>query len=137
MSVDNIGVFSMLLFLFIFIFALLGLQFFAKKSLIDKNGNLVPVGEILERYSTENLESTRACYDNIIYALHTVFIVFMSDGWNIVMYNNTSPFGENWGYYAMYFVILFMLGTKIMTGLFTAILLSHFDEDSGAEESLE
>ena len=37
----------------------------------------------------------------------------------------------------MYFVILFTLGTKVMTGLFTAILLSHFDDDGGEGDEEE
>ena len=93
--------------------------------------------EIIETYKLEVLIPTRLSFDNIYLSMNTIFVIIMGDGWNVVMYENTIGTGATWAPYAIFFVILFTLGNKIMLSLFTAILLSNFDDDGEGDEPKE
>ena len=134
-SLESIAIFTMLLILFMYIFALLGMQFFAKMSIQDLDGEFVLREEIIERYSHEILIPVRLSFDNIYLSMNTIFVIIMADGWNMVMYENIVSTGKNWAPYAIFFVILFTLGNKIMLSLFTAILLSNFEGGDEEDET--
>ena len=71
-----------------FIFALLGMELFAKTAILDGEGELV-VGRdnVQEMYvKGENFSVPRDNFDNIGYALTTIFIVIMGEDWNWSMY---------------------------------------------------
>lgn len=125
----------MLLLLFMYIFALLGMQFFAKRAVTDIDGVAVPNDEILERFqSGEPLISARTNFDNIGFSLTTVFCVIFAEDWNWSMYKNILAFGTQLHYYAMYFIAVFAFGNYVLFALFTAILLSHFDSEATEED---
>jgi hypothetical protein len=90
---------------------------------MDVNGEFIMHDEIIDTYKSEVLIPTRLSFDNIYHSMNTIFVIIMGDGWNVVMYENTIGTGSNWAPYAIFFVILFTLGNKIMLSLFTAILL--------------
>lgn len=71
-TLNDIGTFSILMLLFLFSFALLGMELFANKVKFDKDGNL----DLL------NGEAPNANYDNLLNAFTTVFIVLTADGWS-------------------------------------------------------
>jgi len=50
MSLEGIGVFTILLLLFMYIFSLLGMQIFANYSYVDVEGNAVLKEELYERF---------------------------------------------------------------------------------------
>lgn len=53
----------------------------------------------------------------------TIYVIIMSDGWNIIMYQNVLPNGIKWVPYSLFFVFMQIFGNKVMLSLFTAILL--------------
>ena len=85
-SIESMVPFSFLLILFIYIFSLLGMSFFGNDTFIDINGNIVLKNELVERYASEDLISVRSSFNNIYFAMNTVFVIIMADGWNFIMY---------------------------------------------------
>jgi voltage-dependent calcium channel N type alpha-1B len=111
------------MFLLIFIYALIGMQFFGL-DLIDENG-----------------EIPRSNFGTFSMSLLTIFQVLTGENWNEAMYVVI----YNYGYGAsIYFVTLIVLGNFMLLNLFLAILLKHIsdnvtegEEDSDDEESVE
>jgi hypothetical protein len=112
-TILGIGNYVILLFLFMYLYTLLGMQFFAGKfkfgsnGLYDKNGN-----------------TPRENFDTIWEAFITVTIIMIGDGWNNIMYYGMLSEGY---FFSIYFVSLFMFGNIIMLNLFLAILIGNFD----------
>ena len=86
----DIWPFAVLLFLFIYIFALLGMQFFANQMRFDDDG--YPLVVATEAWSAA--EATRLSFDNFMWAMTTVFVVLTGENWNSVMYDCWR--GTNW-----------------------------------------
>jgi hypothetical protein len=63
--------------------------------------------------------------------LTTVFIVFIGEDWNSVMYDHYRATGP---LTVAYFMFLFIFGNLILLNLFLAILLKNFEEPPGAAE---
>jgi len=87
-SLKDISNFSMLLGLFMYIFALLGMELFANIALVDEDDNLV-VGEenVLALYASGDWYTfPRDNFNSVWYALTTVFIVIIGEDWNWSMY---------------------------------------------------
>lgn len=101
--------FSLLLFLFVFIFALFGMQVFAGK-LKESDGAVA-----------------RFNFDTFAWSLVSVFSVLTCENWNEAMniaINSTSSAA------AIYYVALLYLGHYILLGLFLAIILSEFSSSN-------
>mmetsp|Transcript_15907 Transcript_15907/g.24534 ORF Transcript_15907/g.24534 Transcript_15907/m.24534 type:complete len:353 (+) Transcript_15907:2906-3964(+) len=113
-TLSTIGDYVILLLLFIYVFALLGMSFFAGKLKFDADDRYDPDGE-----------SPRTNFDHIVWSVITIFIVLLGEGWNDVMYlcNRSAS-----GFSAVYFVGLVFTGNIIMLNLFLAILLGNFDK---------
>lgn len=140
LSIEGVSNFSLLLLLFIFVFALLGMQLFCSLAYQDLDGNAVPVSELNQRRETEILIPLRTSFDNIWQAMNSIYVIIMGDGWNWVMYENVLPFGTGWRNYAIFFVFISVFGNKVMLSLFCAILLENFEaknDESENEESSE
>ncbi len=102
-TLTSIGPFTILLALFIYVAALMGMQFFA---------GMVP-------------GPPRANFDDLSSAIITIFIVLVGENWNEVMFDTANATG--WGA-TVYFCFLVVLGNFIMLNLFLAILLGNFEE---------
>eukprot|EP00756_Hemistasia_phaeocysticola_P027627 Hpha_TRINITY_DN16127_c2_g3::TRINITY_DN16127_c2_g3_i1::g.5243::m.5243 len=92
---------SLVLLLFIYVYTILGLQFFAKTYPSDERNN----------------------FSSLWQAAITVFVVTTGEGWSGIMetaMNSTNPAA------AAYFLSLFLLGHYIFTNLFIAILIDKF-----------
>ena len=63
--------------------------------------------------------------------LTTIFIVFIGEDWNSVMYDH---YRATNALTIVYFIFLFIFGNLILLNLFLAILLKNFEEPPGAEE---
>lgn len=86
-SLKDISNFSLLLFLFMFIFALLGMELFANIALIDEDENLVVGAENVQAlFATGIYEVPRDNFNNVGFALTTIFIVIVGEDWNWTMY---------------------------------------------------
>lgn len=102
-TLSSIGTFTILLALFIYVAALMGMQFFA---------GAVP-------------GPPRANFNSLHHAIITIFIVLVGENWNEVMFDTANAVG--WGA-TVYFCCLVVLGNFIILNLFLAILLGNFEE---------
>jgi hypothetical protein len=106
--------YTILTILFVYVFALLGMSFFAGKVLFDGDGNFDPL----------NGEAPRFNFDTILNASLSVFKVMIGENWNSAMYDHMRTAG---GSSCFYFISLVICGNIIMLNLFLAILLGNFD----------
>jgi len=118
-SISSIVALLVLLCLFIFIFALLGMQIFG--------------GRFLD-------EESRATFDNFFQACFTVFQILTGEDWNVVMYDGIQAYGgiKSMGPVAsIYFLILFICGNFILLNVFLAIAVDNLSTDGDEEEGGE
>jgi hypothetical protein len=114
-TLTTIGNYTVLLILFIYVYSLLGMQFFAGKLKFDENDKPDMVNGIPPR---EN-------YDSLGQSFITIFLILIGDNWNSVMYNCMRT-GSALA--SAYFITLILFGNIIMLNLFLAILLGNFDK---------
>jgi len=114
LTVLDLGNFSFIVFLAIFIFALLGMQLFGGRMCGLDDG-----------------EVPRHNFDTLLWALVTVFQVLTGEDWNAVMYDGMAANGNS---SALYFVLLLVIGNFLVLNLFIAILLTNFGQQEISEE---
>ena len=126
-TIRNIGPYIVLLCLFLYVFALMGMQFFAGQFKFADDGLGPP--------DYENGTIPRANFDSLGSAMLTTFACFIGDNWTYVMYDATRTVGS---IYAVYFVLVIAFGNIVMLNLFLAILLGNFDKarDFGGKKKL-
>ena len=114
-SIKDVSNFSVLLFLFIFIYTLLGRELFAYKVTFDESG----------RFSeSDDAKSPRNNFDTFFNALITIFIVLTGEQWNRIMYD---AYLFNKFLALAFFISLIIIGQMILLNLFLAILLENFN----------
>lgn len=81
-SLKEIGPFTGLLLLFIYLFALLGSELFAYKTIIDEDGNML-YGEKMKSFIAEGREIRypRINFNTFIESVTTVFILVNGEDW--------------------------------------------------------
>jgi len=142
-SIKDIGNFSLLLALFMYIFALLGMELFSNIAIIDENDNLVVGEEAVQALynSGEYFAMPRDNFNNVGTALTTVFIVIIGEDWNWTMYQWVRAYGAasavSYNIAIFFFLLLMIFGNIVLFSLFTAILLRNFDSVSSGEEQGE
>lgn len=105
-SLKDISSFSVLLFLLMFIYVLLGMELFAQQIEVDS-----PSGN-------------RANFNNFLNGFIVVFTVLTGENWDDTMFK----FAKMKGYLAViFFISLVIIGQMIFLNLFLAILLENFD----------
>ncbi|KTF83588.1 hypothetical protein cypCar_00017532 [Cyprinus carpio] len=107
-SVRSIASLLLLLFLFIIIFSLLGMQLFGGKFNFD--------------------ETRRSTFDNFPQSLLTVFQILTGEDWNSVMYDGIMAYGGPsfpGMLVCIYFIILFICGNYILLNVFLAIAVDN------------
>ncbi|XP_050572588.1 LOW QUALITY PROTEIN: voltage-dependent L-type calcium channel subunit alpha-1F [Cygnus atratus] len=121
-SMKSIASLLLLLFLFIIIFALLGMQLFGG------------------RFSFDETQTKRSTFDTFPQALLTVFQILTGEDWNAVMYDGIMAYGGPvfpGMLVCIYFVILFICGNYILLNVFLAIAVDNLADgdniNSGAE----
>merc|ERR1719382_461705 len=110
-SIASINALLVLLILFIFIFALLGMQIFGGRF---KN------------------EESRGTFNNFGQSCLTVFQILTGEDWNVVMYDGIEAYGGIRGMgaiAALYFIILFVAGNFILLNVFLAIAVDNLSTD--------
>lgn len=115
-TLGTIGDYTILLLLFIYVFALLGMSFFAGKLKFDEETDVLDL---------ENGVAPRINFDELGWTIITIFEVLLSEGWNDIMYNCMRATGYHT---ALYYIALVVAGNIIMLNLFLAILLGNFDK---------
>ncbi|RLN21075.1 hypothetical protein BBJ28_00010562 [Nothophytophthora sp. Chile5] len=121
-TLGEVGNFSVLFMLFIYIYALIGMQTFANQLRFDEHG--FPVGR---NHTAAYIP--RSNFDTMLWSVVTVF-----QNWNVVMLDGWRASG--WSA-VLYFISLVVLGNFIVLNLFLAILLGNFDESSDEERNIE
>ncbi|KAL5014501.1 hypothetical protein ScPMuIL_008771, partial [Solemya velum] len=108
-SMRSIASLLLLLFLFIVIFALLGMQLFGGRFNFPE-------------------EKPRSNFDTFVQSLLTVFQILTGEDWNEVMYKGIESYGgvSHFGVIVcFYFVILFICGNYILLNVFLAIAVDN------------
>jgi len=130
-TLRDVANFAVLLLLFMFIFALVGMQLFANKLCFDPETGR-PAEQVAPDVFAEDpgicpdpFERPRSHFDDLLWAFVTVFQVLTGENWNTVMYDCIR--GTSWAA-AVYFLALIIMGDFIVLNLFLAILLGSFDD---------
>nr|QQY02566.1 voltage-dependent L-type calcium channel subunit alpha-1F [Cryptocotyle lingua] len=117
-SVRSVASLLLLLFIFILICSLLGMQVFGG------------------RFNFTDDEKPRANFDGILQAMLTVFQILTGEDWNEVMYNGMNAYeGSNWYVgIVLYFIFLFIVGNYILLNVFLAIAVDNLNDDDDEDE---
>ncbi|CAL8367257.1 unnamed protein product [Lota lota] len=112
----------LLLFLFLIIFALLGMQLFGGK------------------FNFDETQMKRSTFDSFPQALLTCFQILTGEDWNAVMYDGIMAYGgpvfPNM-VVCIYFVILFVCGNYILLNVFLAIAVDNLAGGGGKKKEEE
>ena len=133
-TLKDIRNFAVLMFIFMFIYTLLGMEIYAHKTKFYDDDIQAAI-DVVEDPDYDGPSFTpRANFDFFLYALVVIFIVFIGEDWNSSMYDGYRAGGP--GAY-IYFISLFIIGNLILLNLFLAILLKNFEEPPGGDEDDE
>lgn len=125
----DINYFALLMFIFMFIFTLLGMELFAYKVRFDDEDK-----SRATKPSDKNWDKgvpPRLNFNDFYQGFTTIFIVFIGEDWNSVMYDHVRSIG--W-ISVGFFIPIFITGNLIMLNLFLAILLKNFEEPPEKED---
>uniref|UniRef100_A0A4X2LTD0 Voltage-dependent L-type calcium channel subunit alpha n=1 Tax=Vombatus ursinus TaxID=29139 RepID=A0A4X2LTD0_VOMUR len=109
-SMKSIASLLLLLFLFLIIFSLLGMQLFGGK------------------FNFDQTHTKRSTFDTFPQALLTVFQILTGEDWNVVMYDGILAYGGPFFpgmLVCIYFIILFICGNYILLNVFLAIAVDN------------
>ncbi|CAM9274822.1 unnamed protein product, partial [Heterosigma akashiwo] len=127
----DISYFALLLGLFIYVYALIGMQFFANRMKFDDYGDRIEI--MADGWNAT--DTARPNFDTFAWAVTTVFVVLSGENWNTIMYDTWRAVGL-WGAVGYYFTLI-VTGMFIVMNLFLAILLSNFTSDPPPAEPEE
>jgi hypothetical protein len=113
-SLKDIITFMVLMCIFIIVFIILGIQFFAYSVYLDSEGRLTTAE--LGKPPANNFNSA---YDAFV----TVFAVTIGEDWNVIMYDYLR---YDFGLAAFYFCSVVLIANIVLLNLFLALLLSNF-----------
>ena len=111
-TVTNLGNFSFIVLLVVFIYALLGMDLF---------GNRFHFSDGRPRHN----------FDTLIWSIMSVFQILTGEDWNVIMYDGIRATSS---VSAFYFVSLILVGQYIILNLFIAILLANFGAQHEEDE---
>ena len=114
-SLVDISAFSVLLFLFMFTYTLLGMELFAYRVKFNENDEL----------DTATGESPRTNFNTFVEGITTIFITLTGDSWNLIMYRFIR---QNEAVGLLYFISLVIFGRFMLLNLLLVFLLGNFDE---------
>ena len=128
-ALEDVVYFGVLLILMMFIFSLVGMQFFSNKFHFDSMGLPVKWGDA----NFASVDRPRGNFDNLLWAFTSVFQILTGENWPDLMYDAWRSTGMAG---AIYFVLVMMVGNWILFNLLLAILLGHFmsEPDDDDEE---
>ena len=128
-SLKDISQFTILLILFMYIFALLGMELFANIALENEDGDLIyGVENVQELYASgDYFAFPRDNWNNVGYAFTTVFILIIGEDWNWTMYTWVRAYGAGDTtkeiIAMLFFILIMVIGNIVLFSVFTAILL--------------
>ena len=134
-TLKDISNFSVLMFIFMFIYILLGMEIYAYRVKYTNDDLDEPLTyQEAEKVAPLDGHYPRANFNDFWSGLITVFIVLIGEDWNSSMYDHVRASG--WGGY-IFFITLFIFGNLILLNLFLAILLKNFEEPPGKDDEEE
>lgn len=120
-TVAEIGNFAVLLLLFMYIYSLVGMQFFANEMRFNPDtGVAIEIGHP----GFDNADIPRSNFDTFLWAFTSIFQILSGENWNVIMYDGWKS--TTW-LSTIYFLSLVIFGGFIVMNLFLAILLSNFE----------
>ncbi|KAM6918746.1 voltage-dependent R-type calcium channel subunit alpha-1E [Xenentodon cancila] len=138
---------GLLLFFAILMFAIIGLEFYSGKL----HHTCLPSDDILDNETVDSSELAFACgvrkcpekydcndtwigpndgitqFDNILFAVLTVFQCITMEGWTAVLYNTNDALGLTWNW--MYFIPLIIIGSFFVLNLVLGVLSGEFAKE--------
>ncbi|XP_056276374.1 voltage-dependent R-type calcium channel subunit alpha-1E-like [Pseudoliparis swirei] len=138
---------GLLLFFAILMFAIIGLEFYSGKL----HQTCLPSDVILDNETVDSSELAFACgvrkcpesydcndtwigpndgitqFDNILFAVLTVFQCITMEGWTAVLYNTNDALGMTWNW--MYFIPLIIIGSFFVLNLVLGVLSGEFAKE--------
>ncbi|TSR16030.1 Voltage-dependent R-type calcium channel subunit alpha-1E [Bagarius yarrelli] len=138
---------GLLLFFAILMFAIIGLEFYSGKL----HHTCLPQPDILDNETVDSSEVEFACgvrrcpekydcngtwigpndgitqFDNILFAVLTVFQCITMEGWTAVLYNTNDALGPTWNW--MYFIPLIIIGSFFVLNLVLGVLSGEFAKE--------
>lgn len=115
----DISIFAILLFMFMFIFSLLGMELFGHKIAF-----LDDLSVDRSHAHFEKALTPRPNFDSLAMSFTTIFAVAIGDDWNLLM---TMAYRSE-GFIAIFFYItVFIVMNIVLLNLFLAILLNNFE----------
>ena len=132
-TINSVGSFGILLSIFIFMYAILGMEllsFKLKMTRLDKPVLYFEEGnpEVSAIHSVPDSN-----FDSFFNATIAVFIVLANDGWTDIFfdyYRTVGPVSSS-----IFFVSLVILGQMILLNLFLSMMLQNFDDDKFQREA--
>eukprot|EP00937_MAST-01D_sp_MAST-1D-sp2_P001962 g1962.t1 len=121
--------FSFLLVLFMFMFALLGVQLFANTFKFDDQG--LPIALTDPRWHSH--KSSRSNFDSTGSAMFCVFQILTGEDWNLIMYDVRRGAGDA---SLLYVCLVFIFGNFVLLNLFISIMLGTFDNETQLQAKL-
>nr|XP_021589963.1 voltage-dependent N-type calcium channel subunit alpha-1B isoform X4 [Ictidomys tridecemlineatus] len=136
---------GLLLFFAILMFAIIGLEFYMgkfHKACFPNSSDADPVGdfpcgkeaparlcegdtECREYWPGPNFGITN--FDNILFAILTVFQCITMEGWTDILYNTNDAAGNTWNW--LYFIPLIIIGSFFMLNLVLGVLSGEFAKE--------
>ncbi|XP_061776482.1 voltage-dependent R-type calcium channel subunit alpha-1E [Nerophis ophidion] len=138
---------GLLLFFAILMFAIIGLEFYSGKL----HHTCLSSVDILDNETVDSSELAFACgfrkcpekydcndtwigpndgitqFDNILFAVLTVFQCITMEGWTAVLYNTNDALGSTWNW--MYFIPLIIIGSFFVLNLVLGVLSGEFAKE--------
>ncbi|XP_023190924.1 voltage-dependent R-type calcium channel subunit alpha-1E-like isoform X1 [Xiphophorus maculatus] len=138
---------GLLLFFAILMFAIIGLEFYSGKL----HHTCLPSDYIFDNETVDSSELAFACgvrkcpekydcndtwigpndgitqFDNILFAVLTVFQCITMEGWTAVLYNTNDALGITWNW--MYFIPLIIIGSFFVLNLVLGVLSGEFAKE--------
>ncbi|KAL6103851.1 cacna1e [Pungitius sinensis] len=138
---------GLLLFFAILMFAIIGLEFYSGKL----HQTCLPSDDLLDNETVDSSELAFACgvrkcpemydcndtwigpndgitqFDNILFAVLTVFQCITMEGWTAVLYNTNDALGMTWNW--MYFIPLIIIGSFFVLNLVLGVLSGEFAKE--------
>uniref|UniRef100_A0A8C7FFU3 Calcium voltage-gated channel subunit alpha1 E n=1 Tax=Oncorhynchus kisutch TaxID=8019 RepID=A0A8C7FFU3_ONCKI len=128
---------GLLLFFAILMFAIIGLEFYSgklhKNETVDKSESEFPCGvrKCPDKYTCHDTwigpNDGITQFDNILFAVLTVFQCITMEGWTTVLYNTNDALGPTWN--CMYFIPLIIIGSFFVLNLVLGVLSGEFAKE--------
>ncbi|XP_043554473.1 probable voltage-dependent R-type calcium channel subunit alpha-1E [Chiloscyllium plagiosum] len=136
---------GLLLFFAILMFAIIGLEFYYGKLHLTCYTNNSAAEELELQFPCGKQEPARLCpngtvcdywigpnagitqFDNILFALLTVFQCITMEGWTTILYNTNDALGATWNW--LYFIPLIIIGSFFVLNLVLGVLSGEFAKE--------